>query len=99
MGEETELMLSVACIIVTGFSKIPQIFELYRFSQQASPATVFRRDSILRSLTHCSSTWSIHFSSPRSSFFSFLPDVSPPQPQLPFNTSLAIFFSPPSSVL
>ena len=28
--EETELMLSVACIIVTGFSKIPQIFELYR---------------------------------------------------------------------
>ena len=28
--EGTEFLLSVACIIVTGFSKIPQIIELYR---------------------------------------------------------------------
>jgi len=29
-GEETELLLSVACIVLTGFSKIPQIIELAR---------------------------------------------------------------------
>ena len=28
--EGTEFLLSVACIIVTGFSKIPQIIELHR---------------------------------------------------------------------
>ena len=28
--EGTELLLSIACIVVTGFSKIPQILELSR---------------------------------------------------------------------